>query len=438
MTGRPSARSRPSYPQVIGTVAVLFIVLIFLLALVNLYISIHIRSAYLAHDARLAHNHSQLLVSTIAATPDSVGRQLALRRLKTALDLDRVAITDAAGNLMFDSGSLPYGMGPAIDLAPFLTNPPRTGSVARRGGRFFANVEDTYFVYLEGDFLTATLDPVFSWHITYITVSLLCIAFLGFYLIRNLFIPMYHARQFARRFGVEMDKEDFVSVTFDEMFHRLQSQEQQLVEYSAYIAHEFRNSLATITGLARLVEKGKKPAADIDKECRNLEGLIAALLDYARPLKPLFAPCNVRQLLTEAVSRARIPTRVTTEIVAAEELTVSGDYDLLAAALDNLFQNSRDAIKGKGRIWARAHQESDQVIMTIGDTGAGIAREDLDKIFSLYFSSKESGIGLGLAYVRKVIDIHGGRITVHSDKGKGTEFTIVLPVRTASAPTLTT
>jgi two-component system sensor histidine kinase AtoS len=97
----------------------------------------------------------------------------------------------------------------------------------------------------------------------------------------------------------------------------------------------------------------------------------------------------------------------------------------------NLIINGLQAIDGEGgNIVIRiASDEGDRTRVEISDTGMGIAPEDISKVFEPYYSTKETGTGLGLAIVRKVIEDHGGTVTVHSKLGAGTTFTIILPTK---------
>ncbi|GAH15711.1 unnamed protein product, partial [marine sediment metagenome] len=253
------------------------------------------------------------------------------------------------------------------------------------------------------------------------TISLIFVGFLGIFLIRNLFLPMRYVANVAEELGVEMKKEDFVSETFNEIFKKMKLKEEMLVEFSSYIAHEFRNSLGAIIGLARLVEKGKKPASDIIKECRTMEELIARLLEYSRPVEPVVSPVDVRQLIDDAVSRISLPKRIQLKKKIAKDIPkINGDYDLLHTAITNLLKNSIEAIEKAGSIKVNVAIGDDVLLIAVTDDGCGLDPQELEKIFSPFYSKKESGMGLGLAYVKKIIEIHNGRIEVDSKKGSGT------------------
>jgi signal transduction histidine kinase len=210
----------------------------------------------------------------------------------------------------------------------------------------------------------------------------------------------------------------------------MKAKEDTLIEFSSYIAHEFRNSIGAIIGLARLVEKGKKPAADIVVECRLMENLIKRLLEYAQPLKAILAPVQIDQLINEAIGRAKIPARIEVKLKLSDDLPeLLGDHDLLSVALSNLLQNSVKAIARKGFVEIESGKEDDSAFISIRDNGQGMDEPTINKIFKPFYSETENGMGLGLAYVNKVIEIHNGKITVESKKGVGSTFTLRFSIK---------
>jgi len=93
----------------------------------------------------------------------------------------------------------------------------------------------------------------------------------------------------------------------------------------------------------------------------------------------------------------------------------------------NLFANAVDAMEGQGDLHVTMRSGEQSVIITIGDSGRGIPRESLDKIFEPFFTTKDRGTGLGLAIVYNIVKKHNGDVTVESEEGRGTTFTVTLP-----------
>jgi signal transduction histidine kinase len=107
--------------------------------------------------------------------------------------------------------------------------------------------------------------------------------------------------------------------------------------------------------------------------------------------------------------------------------TIAADPDLLHRALSNLVLNAMDAMPNGGTLTLRSRREGGKGIIEVADTGSGLTREECERIFTPYYTSKQHGTGLGLAIVQSVVSDHGGRISVQSEPGRGTTFVIELP-----------
>ena len=112
---------------------------------------------------------------------------------------------------------------------------------------------------------------------------------------------------------------------------------------------------------------------------------------------------------------------------------VDADPDLLHRALSNLVLNALDAMPEGGTITVRTSATPEHVRIEVSDTGSGLTREECERLFTPYYTTKRHGTGLGLAIVQSVVSDHGGSITVDSTPGKGTTFRIDLP-RTVPCP----
>lgn len=415
---------KSSYPQNIALIAIIFICLIIFLAIVNLYVTNTLRTLFI--------NTYQGQISSIARVCgiylNDPEKEKFIKPLMEAFNIGNIVITDSTGNKIYDSFIKVPGI--TQDNIKMFRSLPEPGRSIQRGNNLvYHNLEPDFYLFLFNCPGYFTTENLFRWHLIYITLSLILISFLGFFLIRDLFLPMRYVARVAQRFGIEMQKEDFVSATFNEIFDKLKSKEKEVLEFSAYIAHEFRNSLATITGLARLIQKGKKDPEDILKECNIMEGLIASLLEYARPIKLMKNEFLLNELLNDAVKKVKIPEHITLENDYKYQDKIYADYELLLSAIINLLKNSVEAITAIGKIKITTMNQMDSVMISISDTGKGISEENLKNIFSPFYSNKKGGTGLGLAFVKKVIELHNGAITVHSRIDQGTEFSIILPVK---------
>ncbi len=415
---------KSSYPQNIALIAIIFICLIIFLAIVNLYVTNTLRTLFINTYQGQVSSFARIC-SIYLNDPE---KEKFIKPLMEAFNIGNMVIADSNGNKIYDSFIKIPGI--TQDNIKMFRSLPEPGRIIQQGNNLvYHNLEPDFYLFLFNCPVYFTTENLFRWHLIYITLSLILISFLGFFLIRDLFLPMRYVAGVAQRFGIEMQKEDFVSATFNEIFDKLKSKEKEVLEFSAYIAHEFRNSLATITGLTRLIQKGKKDPEEILKECNIMEGLIASLLEYARPIKLMKNEFLLNDLLTEAVKKVEIPEYITLENDYKYQDKIYADYELLLSAIINLLKNSVEAITTKGKIKISTMSEMDFVMISISDTGKGISEDNLKNIFSPFYSNKKGGTGLGLAFVKKVIELHNGSIAVHSRIDQGTEFNIKLPVK---------
>jgi signal transduction histidine kinase len=109
------------------------------------------------------------------------------------------------------------------------------------------------------------------------------------------------------------------------------------------------------------------------------------------------------------------------------------DRSLVSRALANVVENALHAMPGLGSLTVDAHQGASSVVIDVTDTGVGMDREALERVFEPYFSTKASGTGLGLPIARRNIELSGGSVQVESEKGRGTRVTITLPVAAEGA-----
>jgi two-component system sensor histidine kinase HydH len=212
-------------------------------------------------------------------------------------------------------------------------------------------------------------------------------------------------------------------------------------EISAGLAHELRNSMGALLGYCKMLKKGIKEGSatytvvkSIQAESLTLENLLQRFLDFAKPLEVKWVKFDLLELIQDCVKiiQEKKP-KVKLFLKADEEIPfLPGDPFLLRQAFQNLIQNSIEAVQNDGEIEIKLRKAQDnkepKVELVIQDNGCGISKENLEKIFKPFFTSKEKGVGLGLSLVKKIIDLHKGKIEVESEPGKGTVFTIFLPL----------
>lgn len=236
---------------------------------------------------------------------------------------------------------------------------------------------------------------------------------------------------------------------------QLAAMQQQLVEAQRMAAlgelvgtttHEFNNVLMTIINYAKLGLRHKDDATRdkaLDKimsAAQRAEKITNSVLGLARNRKDEFAPTNLSQILQESLvllEREMQKYRIAVHCDFADAPPVRAIGNQIQQVLLNLMTNARQAMPSGGELVLRiVHDASaNSVDLTVRDSGSGIPREQLPKIFERFFSTKDGpdetgkgGTGVGLATCKDIVDAHQGRIRVESTVGKGTAFTIRLPV----------
>jgi signal transduction histidine kinase len=211
-----------------------------------------------------------------------------------------------------------------------------------------------------------------------------------------------------------------------------------LGEMAGGLAHQIRNSLGAISGFGTLVKRRLKgegrnvePVESLLEESKEAGELITRFLSFARPFE--YAPFRIDlgDLLDECLESQRMRLSAPTcELIFSprETVWVEADSVLLKQAIGNVLDNAIKAIEpGPGTVTVSLTVESDRAEIVIQDSGCGIPADELDKIFTPFFSSRPSGTGLGLPLAAKIVDLHAGKIEVQSELGRGTRFTLSLP-----------
>jgi signal transduction histidine kinase len=203
------------------------------------------------------------------------------------------------------------------------------------------------------------------------------------------------------------------------------------------VAHQIRNPLNAMTLQLELLSQDAARGAPIDQRLRavrqeieRLARAVDALMRFMRPEQLKLADVQVNDLLIEVAGQIAGPgVRVETHFDPSVT-PVRVDRALLAEALRNIIGNACEAMSHRGslRVTTALSQKSGFVEILIADTGPGIARENLERIFNLYFTTKKNGNGIGLPLALRAIDLHHGTMDVQSKIGAGTTVVIRLPL----------
>lgn len=208
---------------------------------------------------------------------------------------------------------------------------------------------------------------------------------------------------------------------------------------AAGVAHEIRNPLSSIKGLAKYFAE-RTPAGGeshelaqvMAKEADRLNRVVSELLELVKPAHLTLQQVDLNEVITHSlnlVSQDAASREIQLRFSASSTLpAIQADPDRLTQVLLNLYLNAIHAIGRQGTITVEASESSgDRVKIVVIDSGKGIAAEQLEAIFTPYFTTKADGTGLGLAVVQNIIEQHGGTIHVASVEGKGATFTLWLP-----------
>lgn len=219
--------------------------------------------------------------------------------------------------------------------------------------------------------------------------------------------------------------------------------------FAAALAHEIRNPLNAISLTIDHVRTRLAPQGDAERaefqalmatlksEVARLNRLVGDFLSSGQPARLDPRPCDVGQVVRETAAlvehKAREQTIHVELHVAADLPATLADPELLKTCFLNLVLNAFEAMPGGGRlsIVARLEKAPDApaIAVVVSDTGSGMSKRAATSAFAPYFSTKEAGVGLGLALVRRIVEGHGGSITLDSTPRRGTSVRLLLPVR---------
>jgi signal transduction histidine kinase len=220
---------------------------------------------------------------------------------------------------------------------------------------------------------------------------------------------------------------------------------QRLQGVGAKVAHELKNPLASIKGLCQLVartpesERTQERLGVVASEIARMETILNEYLSFSRPLEDLRPEKVDLQVLAQDVvdvlSGRAEQAGVAVAIERVGELSVRGDPRRLKEALINLVANAIEATPNGGEVRLRLRRgDATGVTIEVVDTGRGIASDDLARLGTSFFTTRENGTGLGVVLAQGVINQHGGTLAYASQVGRGTTATIQLPADAAVAP----
>jgi PAS domain S-box-containing protein len=233
------------------------------------------------------------------------------------------------------------------------------------------------------------------------------------------------------------------------LYAELQEEERRKDEFLAVLAHELRNPLAPLRNALHLLRSEPERAVAqqareiMERQLENVVRLVDDLLDVSRLMSGKVElrkePLELASVFTRAVDviRGQVETEGQELVVALPEepIRIEADQVRLAQAIGNILSNAVKYTDRGGRIVLSGERDQDQVLIRVRDTGIGISQDLLPRVFELFMQAEGSitrsqgGLGIGLTLVKRLVEMHGGRVEAASDGlGRGCEFTITLPV----------
>lgn len=209
-------------------------------------------------------------------------------------------------------------------------------------------------------------------------------------------------------------------------------------EVTAMVGHDLRNPLTGIataiynlrTHLGRRIDGETKEALEIiEQDIQHSDKIINDLLEYSREIHLDLRETNAKSITKDALAHAKIPAKIRIVDSTHNQPKIMVDTDKIRRVFMNLIKNAVDVMAKGGTLRITSKKNNGNLEIIFADTGTGITIEAIEKIWSPLFTTKAEGMGLGLPIVKRLVEAHGGSITVESEPAKGSTFTVTLPIR---------
>jgi len=369
-----------------------------------------------------------------------------MNRLRLFLSsLPKAVIVVLSSVLMVLIGLLDYMTGRDFAVSAFYLLPICWGAwfVGRRAGIFLATASiAAWFLadYLSGHSYRHPLTPYWN------ALMLLILFLVVVYLLSAFQAAHYHLEETVQRRTEALQREIAERRRLETA--KLQAERLATVgTMAAQVAHEVRNPLSSITLNLDLIQKeidklagapahppeeGRALVEDMRAEIQRIQRVIKDYLQFARLPKLQRRSLALNEFLTEKLAflraeLAQANVKLSTHFDPALA-TIHADAEQLWQAVLNLTRNSCEAMPGGGELTVGTWRDGGQALLRVGDNGKGMTPEQLQRVFTPFFTTKKEGTGLGLALVQQIVTEHGGHIECDSASGRGSTFTIVLPL----------
>jgi PAS domain S-box-containing protein len=209
-------------------------------------------------------------------------------------------------------------------------------------------------------------------------------------------------------------------------------------ETAAMVGHDLRNPLQGMAGAvynlkteedSRLSKGGREMLQLIEQCIGRSDKIINDLLEYSRELRLELIETNVKSITEDALAKVKIPTGIRVVDSTKNQPTMKLDVEKMRRVFLNLTLNAVDAMPKGGTLTITSTRSRDNVHITFKDTGEGMTTETLTKLWSPLYTTKAKGMGLGTAIAKRLVEAHGGSISVETKLGEGSTFTVTLPIK---------
>ena len=208
-------------------------------------------------------------------------------------------------------------------------------------------------------------------------------------------------------------------------------------ELAGMVGHDLRNPLTGISGAAYYLKKRLNDKLDnkerdmfetMEKAIGYSNKIINDLLEYSREIRLDLSETDPKSLLKDALSMVEVPVKVQVLDQTEAEPWVKVDKEKMRRVFVNIVKNAFDAMPEGGTLMVESEKDGENVAFTFSDTGTGMSEEVLNRLWSPLFTTKAKGMGFGLPICKRIVEAHGGKISVEATAGKGSTFKVILPV----------
>jgi two-component system sensor histidine kinase HydH len=211
-------------------------------------------------------------------------------------------------------------------------------------------------------------------------------------------------------------------------------------ELAAMVGHDLRNPLTGIAGatynlkrhLGKRIDSETREALEIiEQDIQSSDKIINDLLEYSKEIHLDLRETNAKSITKDTLAHAKIPAKIRIVDSTRNQPKILIDADKMRRVFVNLIKNAVDAMPKGGTLRITSKKKDSNLEIIFADTGTGMTKESMEKIWSPMFTTKATGIGLGLPIAKRLVEAHEGSIIAESKGGKGSSFIVTLPIRSS-------